>query len=535
MMSYKLGNLTMEDVKWVLFKAYTAGELKREDLAEILVQAFKAGELDREDFIKLVRLALASEELKLEEVAFVLILGHKYGVLDGEFIHHFLGKLFEEGVLAGEDLIFVLLQVHREGKLSEKEVARILVKAIGDGLISKEKFAAMLVWAFKHKHLGEEDIRYLLEWAYRHGEEYNITKEDIVALLEKLHREEIGRMIKVMDIIDAKAIERNTINFADNWQRVGRMNWVSDVEIWPEANSNDSYTVPAYFQVHGVDKVVNLVDWVRHKKMEKGVFFGFMMKGGYLYPVAHRVFHDPNFVGEANLFTPPGGDYAVPDVVDEETGEIRYEDFDEKEEATIPIEKDEVVEAEFENRQGRKVRCKFKGEGTVSWKWVEERDIPEEARADVPEGSLIIGNFIIAEIDGDLDWFYVEVHYEDADVPDDVDEEDLKLYYWDEDSEGWQVCENTEVDADRNIVSANVTHFTIFAPMTQQKDLEGEDPNGGSSTTLVVIGVIVAVFAVVFIILLFVRKRKGPEPVEDSWEDDLENNEDDVDWDRYQD
>ena len=34
---------------------------------------------------------------------------------------------------------------------------------------------------------------------------------------------------------------------------------------------------------------------------------------------------------------------------------------------------------------------------------------------------------------------------------------------------------------------------------------------------------------------MFVRRKKEHGPVEDDWEDDVENNEDELDWDRYQD
>ncbi|MDP7264600.1 MAG: hypothetical protein QGH39_03475, partial [Candidatus Thermoplasmatota archaeon] len=500
---------------------------------EIIVHALKAGELQKEDLVKLIKMALDAGELKLEDISFILKIGHKFRIFNEDTIHHLLTRLHQEGSLTGEDILLILVLVRRDGDLSEKVMVHILIKALGEGFLDKEKFAKMLKWAFKQGHIGEDEIRFILEWAYRHGEEFNITKEDIEALLNRLHKDEIVRMIKLMDIIDAKAIERNTIQFADNWQRVGKMTWVSDVEVWSDANSNESYTVPAYFQVHGVEKVLELVDWVHHRNMTKGVFFGFMMKGGYLYPAAHRVFHDPNFVGEVNYFSPPGADQVVPDKIDD-TGKIEYDDFDSVSEANIPLNKDEVVEVEFKNRQGQKVVCKFKGEGTVSWQWVEDSDIPDKANSDVPEGRITIGNFIVADIEGKLDWFYMEIHYDDADIPDTVNEADLMLYYWDEDSNGWQKCENTKVDTLNNIVYANVTHFTIFAPMAEQKQV-GSDAgkDDGVSVLIMVLILLVVVFLIATIIAMFVRKKKDDTGLDVS-EKDLPINEDDADWDRYQ-
>jgi len=137
-------------------------------------------------------------------------------------------------------------------------------------------------------------------------------------------------------------------------------------------------------------------------------------------------------------------------------------------------------------------------------------------------------------MDGELDWFYEEIHYEDADIPDSVNEADLTIYCWDLDQNGWEECENSEVDTVNNIVSANVTHFTIFAPMAEQKDVRGTDEGNGVSVAVIVIGVLVAVFVVVVIISLFARKKKRLLKADETWEEDLPPNEDEVDWDRYQ-
>lgn len=52
--------------------------------------------------------------------------------------------------------------------------------------------------------------------------------------------------------------------------------------------------------------------------------------------------------------------------------------------------------------------------------------------------------------------------YEQGDIPQDVNEAELYIGYWESDSERWVPLES-EVDIRRNIVSAEVTHFSTFA------------------------------------------------------------------------
>ncbi|MEW6070391.1 MAG: hypothetical protein AB1485_07225 [Candidatus Thermoplasmatota archaeon] len=70
-----------------------------------------------------------------------------------------------------------------------------------------------------------------------------------------------------------------------------------------------------------------------------------------------------------------------------------------------------------------------------------------------------------------INWIYIEVPYDDALLPKDVKEGNLRLYYWNETSSKWESCAKigrTSVDPDRNIVWANVTHLTILAPMAEK-------------------------------------------------------------------
>ncbi|MFQ6122862.1 MAG: helix-turn-helix domain-containing protein [Dehalococcoidales bacterium] len=56
----------------------------------------------------------------------------------------------------------------------------------------------------------------------------------------------------------------------------------------------------------------------------------------------------------------------------------------------------------------------------------------------------------------------VSFMYREADIPERVDEEDLVIAFWDEDTGEWVVLEDITVDPVRNTISASVSHFTAF-------------------------------------------------------------------------
>ena len=532
--AYREGNLTTEDVVAIVIRAYSEGDLERGEIAWLLADAFRVGELNETWLYILFAASLKSEDLTVEDIAFILQLGHRLNIMKEEHIAHILILLMKVGDINAEEMLFILILMRRDGELAEMRLVSILMKTYTSGAIDRPRTAAILIWAYKNGYFDQEDIKYILVWFMRHNDMSSITKEDIEAILAELHEAGILKNVSPQDIFDAEPPEKNTIDFADNWQRIGRLTWISDAELWDNENSNRSRKVQVYYQIHGAEKVVKPVEWIHERNLTEGIFSGFLIRGGYVYPAGYRVFHDPNFIGEANLFTPPGGVQVAPDEINEK-GDVKYDDFDEDEEANIPLNEGKVVEAEFRNRKGRKVVCKFKGEGTVNWQWVDESGVPDQAKADVPEGRVIIGNFIIAEIDGDLDWFHVEIHYEEEDLPEGVDEGTLTIHYWDMNSNGWQECEKVSVDTDKNIVSANVTHFTIFAPMAEQKQMGANRQESDNDTVLIIVVVLVAVFTVVSLVAVFMRKRRKRNPEDEDWEEDLPNNEDEVDWERYRD
>ncbi len=115
---------------------------------------------------------------------------------------------------------------------------------------------------------------------------------------------------------------------------------------------------------------------------------------------------------------------------------------------------------------------------------------------------------------GELEWINITVSYNDEDIPPEVNEEDLKLYYWNESTSEWVMCERTGVDTTNNIVWGNVTHLTVFSAMGQadMPDVGAPGPDNSLFTVALVAGVVIIVVAVG---MFFVVKRKGkkePEP-----------------------
>lgn len=65
-----------------------------------------------------------------------------------------------------------------------------------------------------------------------------------------------------------------------------------------------------------------------------------------------------------------------------------------------------------------------------------------------------------------VEWAYIEIPYDPNTLPAGVKEAELRMYYWA--GAEWKKCNNTGVDMVNNIVWANVTHLTIFAPMAEK-------------------------------------------------------------------
>ncbi|MEE9115514.1 MAG: hypothetical protein V3U09_01295 [Thermoplasmata archaeon] len=75
-------------------------------------------------------------------------------------------------------------------------------------------------------------------------------------------------------------IERNRMQFYDDWYKMGRLTWVSTVEV-------DGETKDMAFEVYGKGPA----KWFRGIK----AFNGFFVAGAFVYPQGQTIFHDPLF------------------------------------------------------------------------------------------------------------------------------------------------------------------------------------------------------------------------------------------------
>jgi len=84
-----------------------------------------------------------------------------------------------------------------------------------------------------------------------------------------------------------KLVRKNELRFADNWQRIGRLTWISEVDCYADANAS-AVSNDMYFQIHGGRKLAGYT-------LSGAVYRGAVVLGGFSYPGAYRIFHDPEF------------------------------------------------------------------------------------------------------------------------------------------------------------------------------------------------------------------------------------------------
>jgi hypothetical protein len=95
-------------------------------------------------------------------------------------------------------------------------------------------------------------------------------------------------------------IEKNRIQFYDDSYRLGRLTWVSDVEV-------DGETERMHFEVHGLGPAT----WEKNSK----IFRGFQIKGAFVYPQGQTIIHDPEFTDSVQIFSIPLLSNVLPPIV----------------------------------------------------------------------------------------------------------------------------------------------------------------------------------------------------------------------------
>lgn len=97
-------------------------------------------------------------------------------------------------------------------------------------------------------------------------------------------------------------LTRDRIYFDDDWYRVGRLTWVSDVEVTD--SEGNTRTANMTFQVHRAFPI-DFRHGLRY-------FRGFAVAGAYIYPQGTTIFHDPSFDSTAYVFGIPGTTNLLP-------------------------------------------------------------------------------------------------------------------------------------------------------------------------------------------------------------------------------
>ncbi len=92
-------------------------------------------------------------------------------------------------------------------------------------------------------------------------------------------------------------ITADSMQFEDEWERVGRIFWVSDVVV-------DGQDMKMAFQLFRAEKIFEF------RGLKPGIFKGVAFWGAFVYPQGNEIFHDPGM--EAVLFVPGGPGEVIP-------------------------------------------------------------------------------------------------------------------------------------------------------------------------------------------------------------------------------
>jgi len=192
----------------------------------------------------------------------------------------------------------------------------------------------------------------------------------------------------------------------------------------------------------------------------------------------------------------------------------------------IEVRQGEIRTLKYTDPSGGYIDVKVSGDGTLVAAKIDEH-VGDDI--DGPENVTRISFYIDLSFDGVLNWTNITISYADMPENESLNYSQGIIYY----TRGimWYKAENTGVDTEKQIVWANVTHFTIFAAYAPAKSEEidgGGDTDGQEdkeswymSTSVIVAGVAILVVLVLLGVFLYVRSQAGDEEGEDDFEDDI--------------
>ena len=193
-----------------------------------------------------------------------------------------------------------------------------------------------------------------------------------------------------------------------------------------------------------------------------------------------------------------------------EAGELEPEDDPTGSENEVRTEvspgEQEVVQINNTNGQGS-TRITVMGNGTLVVKAMDWEEAGKRA-GEMGDDFSHLDFFLEITLD-ELECMDIEIPYDEAKLPEDVNIDSLGLYFWNASDGRWERVPDTNVDRIRNMVLANVTHLTIFAPLAMKNELAGGDEKEGSNLNLIMIILVIGILVVVFISILVWSKRRG--------------------------
>ena len=128
----------------------------------------------------------------------------------------------------------------------------------------------------------------VLHWVHKQfGKFGNTEYQRIIRWMHTKHSREVARYMKNDHEIEYNEtnvptvpvrITRDRIVFDDNWERIGRLTWISNVTVDGEEKNMT-------FQIHGGGPA-----WMKRGRY---TFVGFHVIGAFIYPSGNVIFHDP--------------------------------------------------------------------------------------------------------------------------------------------------------------------------------------------------------------------------------------------------
>ena len=149
--------------------------------------------------------------------------------------------------------------------------------------------------------------------------------------------------------------------------------------------------------------------------------------------------------------------------------------------------------------EGREIRVYTADTRTLNIRNLSENE-RDTVRGNLPGNKRDIGLFVDIINTGRSRGVFIEMQYNDSDIQG-IDPDSLRMYYLNETSDQWLPIEDSGVWRNNNTVWANVTHFTIFAPMGDEV-VESFIDEKWPMKKIIIAGIIALVLIIILIAII---------------------------------